>query len=196
MGDEFEHRQCIEGGVRSEIWDALGVLYRATFHDAVIPETLATEIFTVASRAAGCRHCQAHGAYGLALRGVETRRIQALWNFDTSEEFTARDRAALAFALAAGQCPNGVMPGHHEALREHFNDTEIGDIFAVVAMSGWLNRYNDSLATVTDQESVDWATENLTPVGWSPGKHLGAAEEQRQAHPARDQRLSRPDDDP
>jgi hypothetical protein len=36
---------------------------------------------------------------------------------------------------------------------------------------------------VTDQESVDWANENLGDLGWSAGKHVGRPEEQREAHP-------------
>ena len=191
MADEFQDRHRIESAVRPEVWQALAELYRATFHAAVLPESLAAEVFTVASLAAGCRHCQAHGAYGLAQLGIETRRIQALWSFQTSDEFTARERAALAFALAAGQSPSGVTPAHHAALREHFDETEIADLFVVVAMSGWLNRYNDSLATVTDEESVEWASANLAAVGWSPGKHRGAAQEQRKAHPSRDSRIAR-----
>ena len=45
------------------------------------------------------------------------------------------------------------------------------------------DRYSDALAVVTDQVSVDWASEFLGPVGWSPGKHLGADVEQRPGFP-------------
>ena len=46
-----------------------------------------------------------------------------------------------------------------------------------------MNRYNDSLATVTDQVSVDWAEEHLGDLGWDIGKHLGALSEQRDGSP-------------
>ncbi len=55
-------------------------------------------VFTMASLAAGCRHCQAHGAYGLDRRGVPVDKIQALWSFETSDRFDDRERAALRFA--------------------------------------------------------------------------------------------------
>lgn len=48
-------------------------------------------------------------------------------------------------------------------------------------MAAWLNRWNSTIATVTDQESVDWATKNLTDVGWELGKHKGEDHEQRKA---------------
>ena len=44
-------------------------------------------------------------------------------------------------------------------------------------------RWNDTIATVTDQESIDFATENLADVGWQRGKHIGDESEQRKAHP-------------
>ena len=54
---------------------------------------------------------------------------------------------------------------------------------SVVAMSGFMNRYNDSLATVTDAESSDWAAVNLADVGWDIGKHVGEGREQRSGLP-------------
>ena len=66
---------------------------------------------------------------------------------------------------------------------EYFSDTQIIEILAVIAVGGYLNRWNDTIATVTDQESIDFANEVLRPVGWEPGKHVGADKEQRKAHP-------------
>lgn len=141
-------------------------------------------VFTVVSQASGCRHCTAHGAYGLANFGVPIEKVQALWEFDTSPLFDDRERAALSFAVAAGVTPRDVTPQHHADLREHFTDAEVRTLFAVAAVAGFMNTYNDSLATVTDQGSVDWAREHLGPLGWDPGKHVGAAHEQRTHGPA------------
>ena len=54
---------------------------------------------------------------------------------------------------------------------------------SVVAMSGFMNRYNDFLATVTDAESSDWAAVNLADVRWDIGKHVGEGREQRSGPP-------------
>lgn len=148
-----------------------------------IPDRLKSEVFTVASLASGCRHCQAHGAYGLHLRGVNTERIQALWTFERSPLFTDAERAALRLACDAGAVPNGVTAQHFEDLRRHFSDDQIKEMLAVIALTGFLNRYSDTLSVVTDQESADWALEHLAPVGWALGKHAGAASEQRIAAP-------------
>lgn len=140
-------------------------------------------VFTVASSASGCRHCQAHGAYALDGLGLSLEKIQALWSFQSSELFSDSERAALNFALAAGSSPNAVTSDHHEALREHFEDKDIRTLLGVVSVAAFMNRFNDSLATVTDQASADWAREHLSPVGWDIGKHTGTLEEQRTGPP-------------
>lgn len=140
-------------------------------------------VFTISSLASGCRHCQAHGAYGLDRLGVPVDKIQALWSFESSPLFDDRERAALRFGLAAGATPNAVNAAHHAGLRTHFSDIEARSLLGVVAVGGFMNRYNDSLATVTDSESSDWAAHNLGPLGWDIGKHEGAEHEQRTGPP-------------
>ncbi len=180
---DYTDRHLIEAAIRPDVWEAFSQLNKATFANDLGPQ-LSLEVFTVASQGAGCLHCQAHGAYGLALMDVDTDRIQELWSFEHSDSFSEADRAALRFALAAAKAPNEVTPRHHREMRKYYSDKEIADILSIVCVAGWLNRWNDSLATVTDQESIDWAKDNLSTVGWSTGKHRGDAAEQRQAHPA------------
>jgi alkylhydroperoxidase family enzyme len=141
-------------------------------------------VFTVSSLTAGCRHCQAHGAYGLdRLAGVDIEKIAALWTFESSDLFDGRERAALRFAVAASSVPSDVTAEHHAALRELFSDDEVRSLIGAVAIAGFMNRYNDSLATVTDEESVTWARDNLGPLGWDIGKHAGEVVEQRRGPP-------------
>jgi len=137
----------------------------------------------MASLAGGCVHCQAHGAYSLDKMNVPTERVKALWEYETSELFTDAERAALDFVRNSGLSPNAVEPEHFDELRKHYSSEQIVEIITMSCMAGWLNRWNDTIATVTDQESVDWATKNLTDVGWELGKHKGEAHEQRKAPP-------------
>ncbi len=139
--------------------------------------------FTISSLAAGCRHCQAHGAFGLDKAGLPLEKIQALWSFEASNLFSDRERAALQLGLAAGVTPSAVTPEHHQALRDHFSDAEARTLIAVTALGGFMNRYNDTLATVTDAESREWAETHLSGIGWSIDKHAGRSHEQRSAPP-------------
>jgi alkylhydroperoxidase family enzyme len=148
-----------------------------------IPRQLRSELFTMASIAGGCQHCQAHGAYTLHLMGVDPERIRDIWSFEQSAAFSPGERAALRLARDGAMVPNAVGPEHFADLRAHYSDRQIVEMLAVISLAGWYNRWNNSIATVTDQESIDWAEDALKGVGWTLGKHAGAAHEQRKKHP-------------
>jgi len=181
---EFENRQNWDLGSWPEMYGKLKELQAMIFLSPPGRE-LNLMVFTVSSLAAGCRHCQAHGAYGLDRAGLPIEKIQGLWDFESSDHFSDRERAALRFGVAAGTSPSAVDPDHHADLRAHFTDEEARSLLAVTALGGFMNRYNDGLATVTDAESSDWAAINLAPVGWDIGKHTGAVHEQRSGPPGR-----------
>ena len=180
---DYSDRQDFELEKWPEMRKMVNDLASLVYSERTISSQFKSELFTMASLSSGCRHCQSHGAFGLQAMGVETERIQAIWEYETSELFTDAERAGLDIVRAAAQSPNGATPEHFAELRKHYSDEQIIEILAVNCLAGWLNRWNDTIATVTDQESVDWATENLSQVGWDPGKHVGDAHEQRKGHP-------------
>ncbi len=179
---DFENRQNWDLDAWPEMYGILKQL-QATIFLAPPGIEMNMMVFTMSSLAAGCRHCQAHGAYGLDRIGLPIEKIQALWSYETSDLFDDRERAALDFAIAAGSVPSSVDASHHAALRAHFTDEEARSLIATVAAGGFMNRYNDALATVTDDESAQWAMANLGPLGWDIGKHVGAVHEQRTGPP-------------
>ena len=175
--DEFEMENW------PELRESMNNIFKLVFPGREVSGELKQFVFTAASLASGCLHCQSHGSYHLHRIGVPDEKIQAMWRYQDSDLFSDAERAALDLAFAAGVAPNAVEPENFEALRKHFTNTQIIEILAVIAIGGFLNRWNDTIATVTDQESVDWASEVLTQVGWDPGKHTGEKKEQRKAHP-------------
>jgi alkylhydroperoxidase family enzyme len=186
---KYTRRNEIEEARPLEVQMAFRAMQDAIARNVTLPRELRGMIFTMSSIGAGCRHCQSHGAYGLSRGGVSVEKIQALWDFEASQIFDDAERAALRFARDASLVPNAVTPKHHEDLRRHFTDRQIAEILTQICVAGWLNRWSDSLAVVTDQESVDWALENLTPVGWELGKHAGDSSEQRKGGPEMLRRL-------
>ena len=179
----FEKRQNFEMERWPELRQTVNSLIKLVFPSREVPGELKQLIFTAASVASGCRHCQSHGAYHLHRLGVPDQKIQALWSYRASPLFSEAERVALDLAFAAGVSPNAAGPDNFVELRRHYSDTQIIEILAVIAMGGFLNRWNDTIATVTDQESIDFAERVLRPVGWTAGKHVGAEEEQRKGHP-------------
>lgn len=148
-----------------------------------VPGELKQMVFTVASLASGCAHYQPHGSHHLHKIGMPDEEIQALRSFEASDFFSDAERAALSLALAAGAAPNASGPEHFVELRKHFTDIQIIEILSVIAANGYLNRWHDMIATLTDQEFIDWAEQVLKPVRWDARKHVGEAHEQRKAHP-------------
>lgn len=180
---DYENRQEFELAIWPEMRQMVNDLASLVYSERTVPKQLKVELFTMASLASGCAHCQSHGARSLDLLGVDTERIQAIWHYETSDLFTPAERAALDLVRAAAQSPNQAGPQHFAAVREHYSSEQIVEILAVNSLAGWLNRWNDTIATVTDQESVDFATEHLSEHGWDLGKHTGEAHEQRAGHP-------------
>ena len=180
---DYSNRQEFEMELWPELRETWNQMIRLVFPEREVSGELKQLVFTVASLASGCRHCQSHGAFHLHQIGVADAKIQALWSFEESELFTDAERAALRLALAAGATPNATTPEIIEELRQHFTNIQIIELMAVIATGGYLNRWNDTIATVTDQESIDFANRVLQPVGWDAGKHVGEKSEQRKAHP-------------
>jgi len=125
----------------------------------------------VASRTAGCRYCMAHTAGGALHFGVEDNKLAAVWDYQTSPLYSAAERAALDFAVAAAEVPNAVTDDMFAALRRHWSEDEIVEIAGVIALFGFLNRWNDTLATPLEDEPVAVGEKYLALRGWSPGKH-------------------------
>ena len=67
--------------------------------------------------------------------------------------------------------PNGVTDEHVAAVKEHWSDEQLAAIVAVCAFFGFLNRWNDTLATTLEDGARSFATEVLGPLGWDVGKH-------------------------
>lgn len=125
----------------------------------------------VASKAAGCLYCQAHTLLGAANFGVGADKLAAVWEYATSPLYDERERVALDFALAAAAQPNAVTDELFARLRAHWSEAQVVELLGVVAMFGFLNRWNDSLATPLEERAVDAATRAAGARGFDPGKH-------------------------
>lgn len=125
----------------------------------------------VASKAAGCLYCQAHTLLGAKNFGVTEAKLADVWVYATSPHYTPRERVALDFALAAAAQPNEVTDELFARLREHWSEGEVVELLGVVAMFGFLNRWNDTMATPLEAVPHQVATDAAGERGWSAGKH-------------------------
>ncbi len=139
--------------------------------NAKLDPQLRQMIANITSAAAGCNYCQAHTAHGAERLGLSAEKIEALWTYETSEHFTAAERAALSLAQAAGSVPNMATDAHFEALAPHFSEDEIAEIVGIISYFGFLNRWNDTLATPLEEHPLRFAEAHLAASGWTAGNH-------------------------
>ena len=126
----------------------------------------------VASYAAGCRYCQAHTIRAAERYGAEAEKLENVWEYRTHSAFTEAERVALDFALAASTVPNAVDEELQARLSEHWDDGEIVELLGVIGLFGFLNRWNDSMATTLEEAAEESGQQWLSARGWSRGKHV------------------------
>ncbi len=125
----------------------------------------------VASRAAGCLYCQAHTGHTAHRSGVSEEKLQAAFESETHPLFDEKERAALRVAHHAALVPNAVEDAHFAELKQHFDDAEIVDIVSVISLFGYLNRWNDTMATTLEASPRTFGEQTLAGGGWAAGKH-------------------------
>jgi uncharacterized peroxidase-related enzyme len=137
-----------------------------------IPGDLKYMIANAASLAAGCLYCQAHTGGASNMRGVDGDKVAAIYEFETSDLFSDAEKSALRFAQAAAAVPNMTTDADLDDLRKHFTDYQIVEIVSVISMFGFLNRWNDTLATPLEEEPIEFGEKHLSGNGWNVGKHV------------------------
>jgi len=156
---------------RPAIVRAFMALNQAVLYEGTVPEETKMLVSLACSYAAGCRYCQSHMANLSSIYKAPDAKIAALWNFEKSELFSDAERAAIGLALKAGALPNEATQADFDELKKHYDEGQIVEIVAAIALFGYLNRWNDTMATTLEPRAVQVAERAIGPVGWEPGKH-------------------------
>jgi len=124
------------------------------------------------SRAAGCQYCEAHSLVAAKIHDVSQDKLDAIWDYQQSPLYSEAERAALDFAMAAGSVPNAVDAELFERLKKHWTEDQIVQILGAVCLYGFLNRWNDSMATDLEEAPREMGKKVLSSGGWTGGKHV------------------------
>lgn len=125
----------------------------------------------VASRTADDPYSMAHTASGALHFGVDSAKLAAARDYKTSRMFSEAERAALDLAVAASSSPNAVTDAIFGELRKHWTDEQIVELVGVIAVAGFLSRWNVTMATPIEPEPNEIGEKHLAPLGWSAGRH-------------------------
>ena len=113
----------------------------------------------------------AHNAGGSLRSGIKDEKLASVWEFRTSPLFDDRERVALEFSIAAASQPNAVTNELFARMKQHWSEGEIVEIAALVAYFGFMNRWNDTMATPLEEEPAEVAEKHIAAHGWNIGKH-------------------------
>ena len=126
----------------------------------------------LSSKTTGCRYCEAHAIRAAERYGAEAEKLANIWEYKTHPAFSDAERAAFDLAIAASSVPNGVNDEIAENMRQHWDEGEIVEILGVIALFGYLNRWNDSMGTELEQPAAESAQQLIANKGnWVIGKH-------------------------
>ena len=124
-------------------------------------------IALASSLSSGCKYCQAHTSHGASRAGASPEKIAEILKYKESDQFIESEKAALDLAFAAGVTPNASKKDHFVELQNHYSDEAIIDIVAVIALFGFLNRWNDTLGSKLEDVPKEFVEKELKPLGWN-----------------------------
>lgn len=156
---------------RPNIAKRFGALNQAVLYEGTVREELKMLVSLISSQASGCRYCQSHMANLSSIYKASDKKIAAVWEFESSELFSDAERAALRLAYKASLLPNEASDEDFAELAKHFDEGQVVEIVASVALFGFLNRWNDTMSTELETLPKQVAERALQETDWEVGKH-------------------------
>jgi len=156
---------------RPNLVKAFMQLNQAILYEGSVSEQLKMMISLASSFAAGCLYCQSHMTNLSHIYDAPDEKISEILEFETSEHFSDAERAALNLAFKAAAVPNKAEQHDFDRLGVYFSESEIVEIVASISLFGYLNRWNDTMATNLEPLANERATRILAEHNWTAGKH-------------------------
>jgi|TARA_B100001094_G_scaffold305143_1_gene334734 uncharacterized peroxidase-related enzyme len=157
---------------RPNIVRAFMQLNQAVLYEGSVKEELKMLVSLVASQVAGCQYCQAHMANLSKIYQASEEKISQVWDFESSKLFTAAERAALRLAYHGAMSPSQTTQEHFDELHKFYDESEIIEIVATISLFGFLNRWNDIMATEIEELPAVVAKDTIgQSFNWDVGKH-------------------------
>jgi uncharacterized peroxidase-related enzyme len=157
---------------RPNIVRAFMQLNQAILYEGSVAEELKMLVSLISSQVAGCRYCQAHMANLSKIYEASQEKIAAVWEFETSDLFSDAERAALRLAYFGAMSPSQASAEHFTEMYKYFDEEQVVEIVASLSLFGFLNRWNDTMATELEGLPGDVAKQSLgESFGWEAGKH-------------------------
>ncbi len=152
-------------GRSPKVFAALALLYGALDRrSSPLEPTLRSLVTVRVSQINWCAFCVDVNSATVLRRGVSEEKLAALDRFESSPLFSAREKAALAYAEAITFSDRRTTPAHFARLRTHFDDDAIVELTALVAFQNLSSKFNAALG-VEPQGFCTTAPQPVPPPG-------------------------------
>lgn len=148
----------------------LGLVQVALRGEGALAQGLRFLLACEASRCAGCFYSATHAVHAAHHLGIPWAKLAELDRYASSDRFTPAERAALAIASAGGPLPVAPSGAAFQAARHFFDDEQLVEITAAIALFGWFNRWNSLMGS----ELEEVPAEALAQVAWLSTMRSGA----------------------
>ena len=157
---------------RPNIVRAFMQMNQVVLYEGTVDEELKMLVSLIASQAAGCRYCQAHMANLSKIYNASTEKIAMVWDFESCNLFSDAEKAALRLACYGAMSPSQASQEHFDEIYKYFDEGQVVEIVASISLFGFLNRWNDTMATELEDLPKEVAKDMIGGnFGWEPGKH-------------------------
>ncbi len=128
-----------------EIMTTAAAHMRAVFNSGTLPLKLKELVTVRVSQVNACAYCLASHTALLKQLGATEETIAELEAWEASGDFTPAEKAALALAEQMTRDAKRVDDALWNDLKEHYTDSEIVELAAVIGLFNYFNRFNDAL---------------------------------------------------
>ena len=157
---------------RPNIVRAFMQMNQVVLYEGTVDEELKMLVSLIASQAAGCRYCQAHMANLSKIYNASKEKIAMAWDFESCNLFSDAEKAALRLAYYGAMSPSQATQEHFDEIYKYFDEGQVVEIVASFSLFGFLNRWNDTMATELEDLPKEVAKDMIGGnFGWEPGKH-------------------------
>ena len=157
---------------RPNIVRAFMQMNQVVLYEGTVGEELKMLVSLIASQAAGCRYCRAHMANLSKIYNASKEKIAMAWGFESCNLFSDAEKAALRLAYYGAMSPSQASQEHFDEIYKYFDEGQVVEIVASFSLFGFLNRWNDTMATELEDLPKEVAKDMIGGnFGWEPGKH-------------------------
>ena len=133
-------------GRTPRVFAALALLYGALDRKSSAIEPALRSLITVRiSQINWCKFCVDINSATSMKRGVAWEKLEELETFETSNLYSEREKAALAYAETITYTDRQTSPGQFDRLRRHLDDDAIIELTALIAFQNLSSKFNAAL---------------------------------------------------